>query len=278
MIYKISAVIPVGQYANLQPSIEVEADSFEEAEAKVLPYIETLWQKYGEKPLVSRSDGFVKKSGLGGEFLYNEAEHKYKTLDGKDMLSGSAFAKRYSRPFDMSGVSAKFAEKHGLEASEIVEMWDCKREVSTTFGIAVHKALEYYGKHAKTIKKTGGEFDIHPLIKQLVLDFYENRSANAMYEVFVTDGERVGQIDRLVITGDKKCIVEDWKTNGSMSKGSGKMLAPYDDLKDTSLNHYRLQLSFYADILTKIGWTVEGLRLHHLTDKWETINIEGVTI
>ncbi len=44
--YTMKAVIPVGQYANLQPEVTVQAVSIEAAERAVMPYIETLFAKY----------------------------------------------------------------------------------------------------------------------------------------------------------------------------------------------------------------------------------------
>ncbi len=52
--YTLKAVIPVGQYANIQPEITVEAVSIEAAERAVMPYIESLFAKYrdgGIKPI-----------------------------------------------------------------------------------------------------------------------------------------------------------------------------------------------------------------------------------
>ncbi len=52
--YTLKAVIPTGQYANIQPEITVQAKSIEAAERAVMPYIETLFAKYrdgGVKPV-----------------------------------------------------------------------------------------------------------------------------------------------------------------------------------------------------------------------------------
>ena len=46
MKFTLTAVIPTAQYSNIQPSIEVEAETYEEAERMVLPYIESLSARY----------------------------------------------------------------------------------------------------------------------------------------------------------------------------------------------------------------------------------------
>jgi RecB family exonuclease len=72
-----------------------------------------------------------------------------------------------------------------------------------------------------------------------------------------------GTIDRLAITGDKKCRVGDYKTNNEM------------DAK--KLLKYQKQLSYYAHILMNKGWTVEGLDIYYLNaeDGW---SVETLTV
>lgn len=284
MKIELGAVIPTVQYGNLQPKFEVEADTIEEGLAIIEPQIQALWDKYSEKPLVSNVqasgatiDDFVSITPFVGEpFLYSDSRHEYK--DGKALLSGSSFAHQFTKPFNKDMILPKFATKHGVSEKEIEDMWKTKAEVSTTFGTAIHKALEFYGNHHQTITKTQGTFDIHPVLMPIVKSFFDANPGHALHEIFVRSGDRVGQIDRLVITAPKTCIIEDWKTNGDLNKGTGKMLTPYESLPDTPLSHYRLQLSFYKKIMEENGWKVEGIRLHHFTGKWETISLQEVRI
>ncbi len=44
--YTLKAVIPTGQYSNIQPEITVTADTIQDAERFVMPYIEELFAKY----------------------------------------------------------------------------------------------------------------------------------------------------------------------------------------------------------------------------------------
>lgn len=44
--YTIKAIIPTGQYANICPEITVQAETIEQAERAVMPYIETFMAKY----------------------------------------------------------------------------------------------------------------------------------------------------------------------------------------------------------------------------------------
>ncbi len=287
MKIELGATIPTVQYGNLQPKLELETtkENYDRDMRALEGKMKELWDRYSEKPLTthgealgSTTDDFVTITPfVGKDFLYNDYRHEYRTLDGKPMLSGSAFAEQYTKPFNKEAILPVFAKKHGVNPALIGDMWRLKAEVSTTFGTAIHKALEFVGKHGDTMVATSTEFTMHPTIKPIVEAFYRGReNERAEYEIFVEHDGKVGQIDRLIITGDKRCIIEDWKTNADMDKGSGKMLAPYEKLSDTAINHYRLQLTFYKKIMEGNGWIVEELRLQHWTDKWTPIKVEAI--
>lgn len=278
MKFVIGATIPVMSYGNLQPSIEVEAETFEEAQAIAMPQIEKLWDKYGEKPLTKGERKLI-KAYVGGEIYYDDATHTYTNEKGEVYMSGSQYAKSLEKPFDMEKISEAMATKFKVKAEDIKAMWALKSDISTGFGTAIHGALELYGRYkdlAGTIEKTTHHHD-HPVIKKAVEGFYKGREGEkAVHEVFIVDhkAKRAGQIDRLLIVSPpmsssevamtkdnpaqfKKgvCRVQDFKTNASIEK---------------SLPSYWIQLQFYADIMTANGWIVEGLDIFHWAGEWKT--------
>lgn len=268
--FKIGATIPVVQYGNLQPELEVEAETFEEAQALVLPHIERLWQQYGEKPL-NTSKGKLLKAFVGGEIYYDSVAHVYKNEAGETYLSGSVFADGTKKPFDTKMISQKMAKASGVEAQDIVDMWKLKSEVSNGLGTAIHGALELYGRYLEVCKKMKKDYHLHnhPILQPIVESFYKGREdEKAIYEALVVDHatKRAGQIDRILVIGRKKCRIQDFKSN--------------IDITD-SLDKYWQQLSFYAAILTAGGWDVEGLDIFHLLNsEWKTysnkvLNIDG---
>lgn len=258
MKYTIGATIPVMSYGNLQPSIEVEAETFEEAQALVMPQIEKLWDKYGEKPLTKGERKLI-KAYVGGEIYYDDASHTYTNEKGEVYMSGSQYAKSLEKPFDLEKISQAMADKFKVKSEDIKAMWALKAEISTGFGTALHKALELYGRYqslSETLEKTTNLHD-HPVIKKAVEGFYKGREdEKAVHEVFIVDhkAKRAGQIDRLLITGDKKCIIADYKTNASIEK---------------SIDSYWKQLSFYAAIMVANGWEVEELVVYHWNGDWK---------
>lgn len=268
----VTAVIPSAQYANIQPSITVEVDDdIEEAKALALSHIVDISQTYAEegKALQGSSKAvsvtFEKVDCLvGGTILYDKVNHIYTNEAGDKYLGGSTYAKQFEKPFEIDAIAGKMEAKSGISAQTIKDIWKLKGSASASFGSAIHEALEMYGKYAEACKTL--EKDYHqsaiPMVKDIVSSFFAGRETEkALYEPMVADHDRkwAGQIDRLLVTGDKRCIVEDFKTNTELTPAK----------KET----YAHQLSFYASILTKGGWTVDGIRLHHWAGKWETIDL-----
>lgn len=289
MKFKVTAVIPTAQYANLQPEIEVETDSFEQARDFAMPKIEEIWAKYcepGRELKPRESTGTVAGVALevlestvtGGKAFFDPAAHVYTNQFGQQFLSGSKFAEGFSPAFNADFIVPKMEAKYGVPGDDIKAMWAAKAEASCSIGDAIHKALEMYGKYEyvglvlddgkKIEEQKQSHIHDNPILLQAVTRFYADRQdEKALYEAFIVNNDAMlcGSIDRLLITGEHSCRVQDFKTNGNLAKkGSPKMLsAPFDNLENTTLNKYWLQLSFYAHILALSGWTVEGLDIFH---------------
>lgn len=259
MKYTVTAVIPTVTYGNIQPSIEVVADSFEEAQAKVMPHIEALWAQYSSTPLPKQSGKLI-KAFCGGEIYYDDLTHVYTNEKGEVYESGSQYANKFRKPFDKEKIAGVMASKIKGSAQDIMDMWELKSQVSRDFGNAIHKALqlyEQYGELAGELNKTTHSHD-HPVIKNAVDGFIEaHKGEKVISEALIVDHEakRAGQVDRLKILGDKLCRIQDFKTNADIDK---------------DLEVYWHQLKFYAMIMEANGWTVEGYDIHHFNGSWKS--------
>lgn len=272
----------------------MEAETHDEAMDIALQRMKDVWDRAAPKPLEIRSIDTPRR--IFGEELrcwasgirvtFDPVEHVYSTGDGKQWLSGSAFAGRYKTEFNAPLIAGKMATKYGVDAADIIAMWELNRDASSTVGTAVHAALQLRGQYAelsRTIKDGSLE---SALTKNLILlpvveKFFEGHEhEDARYEVFVADPVRrhCGQIDRLVIEDDG-LWVEDYKTNADLDKAE-KIKAPFKGLvPDTKLGSYILQLSFYSRILRAHGKTVKGLRVHHWTgEEWATHEHEVIDL
>jgi len=301
--FTIKATIPVASYGNLQPEYEVEAKTYEEAEKMAMPYIEGIWAKYcqpgaelkeNKKPEPAKDTVLIDMTSplTGVTVRFDSLTHTYFNAKGSAYLSGSNFAKKYQHEFKKEHILQMMQKKHDIPKDEIEEMWKLKSESSMSFGTSVHAALEMYGKFMTVGEKTGAKKKVNsalhdqPTLKAIVESFFKGREKDvALYEPFIADDKRLlcGQIDRLLIVDEQKkiCRVQDYKTNADINKRgfNGKLLEPFDDLADTPLSGYWLQMSFYAEVLKAFGWTTEGLDAFHWTgEKWETYSRTPIDI
>lgn len=271
MKYTLSATIPTTQYGNLQPSIEIEANSLEEAEKATLPHIQDLWARFGSKPLESNEQKRISTSRklvkdiFGNEIYYDDVTHQYTNTLGEIYTSGSVFASQSEKPFDAEMISNKMALKAGLskqDAEAIRDMWRLKADASASLGTAIHAALELYGRFKQVAISVDKETHLHDnvILNKAVVAFYDEFPDvdNIGYECLVVDHKtkRAGRIDRIEYEDDG-VYVTDFKTNFDVKK---------------SIKKYWLQLSFYAAILKANGLTVKGLKIYHYDGEvWTTI-------
>lgn len=278
MIESITATIPVtGQaYTDLRP--QISAGSIEE-------YREQL----AEVGKLAGNDAFVKRmtqNRAGKEKICTDAgclyldrtTHEYEDEEGNKFISGSAWASQFEKPFDPQLIAPKVAEKKLCTVEEVLASWEMKKEVSLDYGTTVHKALECGIKY--------NELPNNPHLATLVQDYLDmSHDDTQVSEQFVVDmeGHRCGIIDVLVDKGNKHVVIRDFKTGDVHKKASLTDVAKETwDLKGEVLSIYQLQLSFYASILTKMGYKVDHLEIFaEVAEAWEVIklpvlNIEGV--
>lgn len=293
--YTLTAVVPVAQYANLQPSLEIEAETIEEAQELALPYIEEFFNKYSEKHKIgaekrAASPDRVELTDLfGNKIFYNDKTHEYTNSLGEIYLSGSQYAK--DEEFDADYWAHDIASRHGLDEKaeeQIKQMWSVNSSASNSFGTAVHAAIELFGEHRELANKidmdlkTGERKKLDtktdknssmsklPFLQEVVQKFFteERLAEKAKYEVLIVDhkNKRAGRIDRLLKNEDGTFSIRDMKTNYKILKKE----------KDT----YGKQLSFYGDILIANGAKLSDkkpLVLHHLKDgEWVDIEVEKI--
>lgn len=260
---KITATIPVVQYGNIMPEFEVEAETYEEAQAIALSRIEGLWKIYAEPDKQLARGGRTKLYALIGGIIYlDEVTHHYVNEAGEVYLSGSRYARQFEEPFDQALIANKMAAKYGVAAEDIIKMWELKANISTQLGKALHAAMEMHGRYSGlALKMERSASHDNPMVLEAVRQFYAVHKEDAHYEALVVDhaAKRVGIIDRLAKT-EHGLLIEDFKTDVNIQK---------------KLPIYRKQLSFYAAILKAAGCTVAGLAVYHWDgSKWTTYKLE----
>lgn len=299
---KLGATINLGEYSDIRPEVTVELgakDKAEDARELALSEINKVWSQTSNKqfservstsPVSAVAMQKMKCYATGAEVDFEPTSHKY-YYNGELLVSGSGFASQFEHEFNKAMIIPKSAAKLGVAEEVVDEYWTSKGNCSTTFGTALHQALEHYGKYYQLSQedidsKTGEPkgLGIHPTLAPIVELFFEGReNERAVYEPFVADikNMRCGQVDRLLITGNKKCRIQDFKTNGDLYKqNTPKTLkSPYAFLPNQPVGSYTLQLSFYKAILEAAGWIVEGLDLFHWDgEAWNEVELKPVSL
>lgn len=79
-----------------------------------------------------------------------------------------------------------------------------------------------------------------------------------------------GTTDRVHAVTDNSIFIRDWKTNKKIRRTAyknQKMFYPLNEIEDCEYGKYKIQLSGYAYMLERIGYTIEGLQFEHFARK-----------
>lgn len=208
--------------------------------------------------------------------LYDDRRHSYYTTDGTRLLGASSYAKEFGDTFDKATILPRLASQWGLPEHELELLWQLNADISNNYGTAVHTAMEVwfrFNKIGKEIQERKGlEYNYclpkNVYLRDIVLDFHQTfGDLDGIPEATLSAVEKgmAGRTDLIVLTGERSCYVTDIKTNNEMSADK--------------LFKYQHQLSFYADMLTYHGWTVEGLILYyHDGQRWYPIDLEVLAV
>jgi ATP-dependent exoDNAse (exonuclease V) beta subunit len=291
--FQLGATINLGEYSDLRPVVTVEVgdeESPEVARQLALEQINKVWSRTSNKQLQTHGNVDqtqrqpVKCFVTGTDLYFDPVGHSYVDADGQEYVSGSMFAEQFAQTFQKHLILPKSAARLKTSEDTVAAYWQSKADISTSFGTALHKALEHYGKYHTMCETDGKGTGIHPTLEPIVQQFFSGREEQrAKYEVVVADPitKRCGTIDRLVVTGDRHCVITDYKTNGNLyKKGTpAKLKAPYHYLPNVPLSRYMIQLSFYKAVMEAAGWTVDALLVEWWNgEQWQTIEIQPVEI
>lgn len=289
---EIGATIPVMQYGNLQPKVEMTDVDLEEGTQHIMGHLKGMFAKYADRELKENEvKALIKTECIQKESFnedvkidFDEKSHSY-YYKGKKLNGVTTYIKKYFGEFDADMMSKVSAKSWGVEQQEVKDLWDSNGQVTALFGKAVHLALEHYSRFkaiGQTIAdKKGLENNYclpkHPMIKQIIEEFIaiDTLEGQVVPEVLVTwlEGEMCGQADRILVLSavQKRCRIQDYKINvGSEEVSSNnKVLPPFQSLPANKLSKYQIQMSIYANMLQKQGWTVEGLDVFVHDGKWK---------
>jgi len=201
-------------------------------------------------------------------------QHRYVLSNKRFNNSVSQIVSKYCPPFPKETIAEAIAKRDGGLAGDIMAKWDLNAKISTEFGQAIHKSIEYWIRY--------GEKPKHPYLAQVVekwtLAFVTTGPVRPEIAVYSEGLSLCGTMDILEITGPRKAKIHDIKTNADLYKDGKKMLKPFQNLDATPYNKYRLQLSLYKHLMELKGWEIEGICLWHWQEEWTEIKLEPLEV
>lgn len=240
-----------------------------------------------EFPMVTDDEDKTKSFNENVFIKFLKQEHKY-IYQGKELISGTRYIKRWIAEFDDKRIAEACAKKYGCTQSQVLDFWSGSGDIASSFGTAIHNALEHYEKFkwlGKIVQDQKGlpfnkALPTHPALRKIVEEFYQQdlQKGEVIAEALLTNVEKglCGYADRILITGEKACRVQDYKVNinADAIDPNMKLLGQMAALPKTKLSKYQLQMSFYARLLQLSGWKVEGLDAFVYEGTWKHYPLE----
>ena len=192
------------------------------------------------------------------DFKFFESDHHYEYKGNRVGVSVTKFIGEFANEFDKELIAGRVARKQGKKIKDILEEWKSKNELACEKGSLGHLYAQNKWQGIITL----GELEscseavkkpLETILKQAD-NFYEDykEKLEHLADEFVVGSVKydiASAIDHLFI--NKKTggvVLVDYKTNSNIRKNEkyAKMMKPpLTHLKDTTLNHYYIQLSIY---------------------------------
>ena len=202
------------------------------------------------------------------DFKFFEEDHHYEYKNKQIGISVTRLISEYENKFDSETMAEKVATRDGKTIQQVLDEWKQKNKYSCIKGTICHEFAQEQWKFdepfvmlSKRLMDNNLCYDtnIPKIIKQASNFYsdYKNRLQHVADEFVIGSEEYdiASAIDHLFVnklTGE--LVLVDYKTNSNLYKGdkyAKSMKIPLSHLKDTTLNHYNLQLSIYKYLLEK---------------------------
>ena len=225
------------------------------------------------------------------DFEFFENGHYYEYKGQRVGISVTTLIGQYENEFDAETVAERVATRDGKTTQEILKEWKYKNEFSKVKGSTCHEYAQHLWNNKKWLWTGWGNDEYESEIFSHTCDYIFEQSRN-FYEDYKNKLEHLADefiigseeydiasaIDHLFINKQTGGLVlVDYKTNSDIYKGekyAKNMKVPLSHLKDTTLNHYYLQLSIYKYLLEKYT----DLKVDEFFIVWFSENIENYEI
>lgn len=221
------------------------------------------------------------------DFKFFEEDHHYEYKGKRVGVSVTRFIEDFTNEFDSQAVAERIAERDNKPVQEVLDEWKHKNEFATTKGSTCHEYAQcLWSKNRYELLRFDNSkeyIDAVSKIQTQIDNFhydYQDRLEHLADEYVIGSEEYdiASAIDHLFVnklTGG--LVLVDYKTNSDIHKNeqyAKDMKIPLQKLKDTTLNHYYIQLSIYKYIVEKYT----GLKVEEMFIVWFSENNEDYEI
>lgn len=219
---------------------------------------------------------------INRQITFDEKEHRYfSKFSGKELCSATRWIASFFPAFNLEKAATAHAyaqRRKGIRtnAQAVVKKW----ERIAKEGTKVHKQIEEYLISGKEPKHVKAKAAIKFLTEQ------SERPFDVLYipeQILSTEIYGIcGTCDLIGLEDGGNMYLLDWKTNAKLDAeayNNETAFEPIQDLPNTKLEKYRLQLALYATILFNMDQNVRSATIVHLQDmdgepEYRLINVD----
>lgn len=205
-------------------------------------------------------------------FVFDEESHTYSYLNPltgrpvQTFQSVTGFLGQFKKPFDSDRIAGMVAKKRGTSKRVVLAEWKEISDTALFLGTNVHKWIEdYYNGLNPTLPLNESEQDrVNKFLSLYKEKLHKFTPIHQEFRLFSRKWGLAGTLDALFGLNSRR-YVGDWKTNKKFTTDDDtegrkqKLLYPFEDMWDNSLNGYSIQLSLYRLMLQEeAGYETDG--------------------
>lgn len=199
---------------------------------------------------------------------FKKDTHQYFTEDGEELISVSAFVKRFELKKDWLKIAkrkcASLKKYEGITKTpkELMKEWEMKRDRGSEAGTMIHSL-----KEAEVLNKEFYEYEQEKLLKKecmfdgtskisIPINKLENGHIYPELMIYDLDHMICGQSDKVIVKGNMINVIDyktdktiDFKAYSSEWVKPEKLLKPISHLQNCNGNIYSIKMSLYMYLL-----------------------------
>lgn len=210
---------------------------------------------------------------LDPNFVFNEASHTYTYLDPstkkpvQTFTSVTGFLSQFKPEFNSELIAKQVAKRRGVHHSAVLNEWKQISDTALDLGTRLHKWIEDFYNGLNPALPTNDDTLLERVLSFKALHestLHKFTPVRQEFRVFSRKWGIAGTIDAIKKL-NQSYYVGDWKSNKKFTNDDHpegrrqKLLYPFDDMWDNSINGYSIQLSLYRLILQEeAGFLTNG--------------------